>query len=203
MNDYLWDKTGVDTEIEELERSLGVFRSTASRPPRIAPEAPSNSSRLLKVAFPFKFAFAGAGALALLIAAGLAFLAFSSEPRSVSVSYAEPAVDVAPVQIPDAVPSNNTIDVSTVTGRVAVRKSPESRRRALSKPVPVRAITARTSSEPSEDQFASLSAEERHAYDQLMLALSITSSRLKMVQDIADGHPGDLPAAADRSSRSN
>lgn len=38
-----------------------------------------------------------------------------------------------------------------------------------------------------EEQLALLTKEERYAYDQLMLALSITSSRLKMVQDKVNG----------------
>lgn len=53
MNDYLWDKSGApDTDIERLERTLGVFAQSAPPPPLVwaGPVSSSGRSRWLGVA---------------------------------------------------------------------------------------------------------------------------------------------------------
>jgi hypothetical protein len=208
MNQYLWDKTGSDPEIEALESTLASFRPSVSAPPRIAGEEQIAEPvrGFFRIPFAIKFAMAGAAALLILLGVAGAFRLAFIDGSKASIDFSGPA-KVKAVEIPD-LPSSDGQKYGPAVAR-SVASSPKHENR---KPRRIRVSTASrnsvaktASSDPPADQLASLTAEERHAYDQLMLALSITSSRLRMVQDIADGNEGITPprAGADKSSRSN
>ena len=204
MNDYLWDKTGSDPEIEALESQLVAFRSSVKEPPGIAGDVQSAKSvrGFFRIPITFKFAMAGACALLVLFAAAGPFRFAFSEVSKTSIDFSGPA-RVSAVPIPDAPASDDQKYATDRPSPVRTSARRETRRTPRVRPAAARRDTEiRTSSDLPADQLASLTVEERHAYDQLMLALSITSSRLKMVQDIADGNDGITPAGAgaDKSS---
>ena len=173
--DYLWDKTGSDPEIESLEDLLSGYAYTATPPPRIAKEeAVPFFRRLLdlKVLIPV-----GAAAVAM-IAFGLSFLMRTPAPSSVALpTVAEaPRNITAPPTTPDRSFQSTAIE--------PVLKNTE-----IDRPTVIRAAyRAAVKRTALRHAMPKLTKEEKFAYDQLMLALSITSSKLKIVRDAANGN---------------
>ncbi|HUF03806.1 MAG TPA: hypothetical protein VMM38_06480 [Aridibacter sp.] len=194
--DYLWNRTGTDAEIEDLERKLAPFRLKAKEAPRIMPASEAPSRRR----FGFRLAFAGLSFASVLVAAFTLLIGGDvlTDPASLSVSLENGPSKIVPVEIPEAPSFSSTSEVR----EAAVRTKPVERRATPqidSKPV------LPSAEPPSEDQMAKLTKEEREAYDQLLLALSVTTSSLKLVQDKADGNhlADDAPADAEIPERSN
>jgi len=180
--DYLWDKTGKDQEIERLENMLSVFQYQETDPPvlptttfvPVAEKAPR---------FRFSFAFAFAGPMAaVLIGFGLFWLI----PREREVAVVGPQPPVATVKVPIAnapvSPEQPAQSVSSVSKNDATRPS------FIKHPVPVafkqRNVVAKAVQK--KVRFEDLTQEEKYAYGQLMLALSITSSKLQAVRQTID-----------------
>lgn len=194
--DYLWNRTGTDAGIEDLERKLAPFRLKATEAPRAVPVSEAPSRRR----FGFRLAFAGLS-FASVLAAAFVFLIGGSaltDPGQLSVKMENAPSRVPAVEIPKA-PTASAVPEAL---RTAVNKRPVARRvakRIEREPIPVSAEV------PAEDQMAMLTREEREAYDKLMLALSVTSSSLKLVQAKADGShlAEDVPADAEIPERSN
>jgi hypothetical protein len=68
--DYLWDKTGGDREIEKLENALKAFRYRETAPPAIPAKTVVLEEKPARRFFDFRFAFAfasGAGAILILL----------------------------------------------------------------------------------------------------------------------------------------
>jgi len=189
MNDYLWDKTGSDPEIEELETQLSMFRTARSEAPSIAKaEVAKRSSFAFLSLFRLRTAATLAMSLLIVFAASEVLLTMRKEIPNVSAPLARSGEPAAEIPVPPSTQAfrDTAAELPKRSMRVDSRKPPRARaRQTAAAPETVRA--------PSAAQTASLTAEEREAYDQLMLALSITSSRLKMVQDKADGDSTDGP----------
>ena len=180
MNDeYIWDKTGSDPEIEGLEKALAVFRHREVNPPFPVLMNAKRKTRFASWRMPM--AFAAGITVAALLAALLFQIALTKEPAVVMVVLPEPETPSAPAS--PAI-ENNTAPLPSVhpaaqfaelrrakTGHIARVKDrrPEAK---VQKPYTLAALTN----------------EERFAYRQLMLALSITGSKLKIVQDTIDGN---------------
>ncbi len=170
--EYLWDKTGSDPEIERLEELLSGFRF------REEPAATTNV-----VPFPAKtkgsrqpwiFAMAACVALAV-VSIGIWNLSeFSGEPVSLTA-----------IQMPEGTRPVITADIETpekieMTPKhiLAVKKQKTIARRK-------NAAQAARLRGPRVDPV--LTKEEKYAYGQLMLALAISSSKLQLVQDSING----------------
>lgn len=176
MNDeYLWDKTGSDAEIGGLENELSAFRYHETAVPRMPAQALSLPEKRLKgfLRFGFAFAFAAAAVVAL---SGAWFLFYSNanvgqDAVSAVQPQNEPLADVADI---------NTLQTINIKQPKADQQFVKTRHTNRAEVRTVRTLARKS---PNEHPPVTLTAEEKYAYDQLMLALSITSSKLRIVKD--------------------
>lgn len=187
MNDeYLWNKTGSDPEIENLEKALAVFRYREAAPPRAVDQVTdlAEKHRRFRISFAFAFAFASFAIIATVTAVWLRISSSSSNsenaPEIVFVQESTDARDAPePIVEPKLPPKLNPEGQSRPAGN---------RRRSITATSAAIRTRPKTKDSAPKDTIAALTKEERFAYRQLMLALSITSSKLKIVQDAIDGN---------------
>ena len=203
--DYLWDKTGSDPEIERLEQALMMFRSKETAPPALpAKVLPFPEKIPGKIAektprFRFSFAFAFAACAAIVLITFAVFFQLSNSKTAMSVDSAktvEPETNsetkndsintnranvssIEKAEIPKQVeaPKQITKQIVQETAKQNVVKKHEN---ILAKSRPNKTIAENAA---VKTPAVTLTAEEQNAYDQLMLALSITSSKLNIVKD--------------------
>jgi hypothetical protein len=179
-DDYLWDKTGEDAEIEQLENALKAFRYQETAPP----ELPAKVFEIEKPRRFFRFGFAFAAFASAVVILFAVWLQVSSSKIPVIERVAEisdpkgndkidnkesEVLPVKAVQTPKHFSKPNIIKIRQGVAPV-IRPN-----KAIARNIKVKA--------PTE----TLTAEEKYAYDQLMLALSVTSSSLKLVKDKVEG----------------
>jgi len=172
-NEYLWEKTGEDPEIAKLENALAAFRYREDAPPARAVAVVERNSFRSRLAI----AFAAPAFAAVAIAAGL-WLSYDDETEIIFIHQ-------PPAQETFEKPS----EIRTpVVQPVTQPKQPINRRshgaQFASTRTPQRSQEKVHSRKPAT---VALTQEERYAYHQLMLALSISSSKLKVVQDAING----------------
>ena len=185
--DYLWDKTGApDPEIERLENALAVFRyqktDAPALPAKIIPferKTPRNF---------FRLAFACGACAAIAVICFGVWLQSSSNKIEIAKdsmeTIAPPVNRKAANEIPTKTPDNSfagKAEFPKSTGEpkiIKVKKivQPTERQNKI--------IARKVEGKKSEIK---LTKEEKYAYDQLMLALSITSSKFKLVKDKVSG----------------
>lgn len=205
--DYLWDKSGADPEIEELENALSAFRYQETAPPALPAKVLVFPERAVEKTprrrFSLAFAFAACAA-AILITFGILFQ-LSSNKSAVTIDSArttEPQINkeigkdaFAEVEQLQSSPIGNVEKTATlpqikapkqIAKQTAKQNAIKIRRHISADSRQNKIITDAEIKKPSE----TLTAEERYAYDQLMLALSITGSKLKIVKDKVDGVEG-------------
>ena len=186
--DYLWNKTGSDREIERLEAALAEFRLVDQTPPKIQAGRFAAFSDLLKLRrFSYAFAFSAFAAVIVLLF-GIWSLVRSSESRGQNI---KPEIAFQKV--------DNISNLKTEQTAVSIESEPtvEAPQIHLPKQKPVRRLNRKTDSRQTESlrqdsapagaDSVELTAEERYAYNQLMLALSITSSKLRLVREKVSG----------------
>ena len=180
--DYLWDKTGEDPEIERLENALAVFRYQETD----APELPAKIipfERKTPRSF-FRLAFAFAACAAFVIVSVGALFQFSGEkvdvakdtPEIITPQIVEKNADDTSIRKP-----NDSIIEKVETPKQSVERNFVKIRKSV--PVIVRQNKLIAQNVEIKKQAVKLTKEEKYAYDQLMLALSVTSSTLKKVKD--------------------
>ncbi len=183
--DYLWDKSGKDSEIERLEDALQTFRYRETA----APELPSKMLSLKKEkprwSFKLTFALAAFATLAIIFA-------------GVRLQIPDNKIEVAAIPLENAAPPmvEQISDESSVEKpRYSIIKTRVIPRKSIApKPDKIRKYAA--IAENKSDLIAEhskvkkppvkLTVDEKYAYDQLMLALSITGSKLRLVTDKID-----------------
>jgi len=186
-DDYLWDKTGEDAEIEALENALTAFRFQENAPPALPQTVLTVERRDWRKVFRFGFpAFAALASLAIVFslvwfaltgggkipAAGIA--AKTTELEKAEKSAQDTVIeqrDLLPQPIQSAPPLLKTRSVKVIQKRVP----------------PLRPLKAFQRKPKLKEPAETLTAEERYAYNQLMLALSITGTQLKIVRDKVQG----------------
>ncbi len=184
--DYLWDKTGEDSEIEGLENALQVFRYRETATPELSAKVlPFRKKTSRKI---FHFAMAAAACMTFVAFGLIVWLQVSNNKTVVGENLAETNVQQSNTVFPDVV----TIEkpVSSI-----VEKLQSSKPFFEQKAVKVRQIVSAVNRQKETKSRVSkntkpnvrLTKEEKYAYNQLMLALSITSSKLKMVKDKVEG----------------
>jgi len=182
MNDeYLWQKTGSDPEIEKLEQKLGVLRYREAPLSHPAVEMAVETPGVPRWRISLAFAFAASLIAAMLVA--IVFLRTANKNESDTVFVASPELE-----IPSSPPPAATTDEKKVTPAPAQKVIPQF---ARSKPGMVIRTQPRpdrraNSKYPSPTTVA-LTEEEKYAYRQLMIALSVSSSKLKIVKDSING----------------
>jgi len=191
--DYLWDKTGADPEIENLENALAVFRYKETAPPalpaKIIPfkkESPRRS---------FRFAYAIAACTAFLMIGLGVWFQISTNEIPTQENFAQTIQPQIPETPPNAAivehkaPIVNNAETSPKTTVESPKRisAPKAVRKNKIIPAVVRPTEKKDKNIVAKRSDVQLTKEEQYAYDQLMLALSITSSKLKLVKDKIEG----------------
>jgi hypothetical protein len=205
QEEYLWSKTGAaDPEIERLENALQAFRydAASSAPPVLPAKVVPFRNQSVFSAFSSRRVFR----LTLAFAACAAFVAVLSGVRYQIISndnYPEigaaetivAAKDYAPLPAEELTikESKKTVvnkSFYSAAKKLENQKQPNARKQIKARrsftaiDFPRRKITR--NAEPVK-QIARLTTEEKYAYERLMLALSITSSKFKLVKDKVEG----------------
>lgn len=182
--DYLWDKTGDDPEIKKLEELLAVFQYKETAAP---------ASRTAKIlAFPerprrreYSFAFALAACVTVAIILGIWF----TIPREDQT--ARNLAQTTPPQVKSETPNQTVITKIDNFPAAEIEKvaPPVKQRKLNTRPTlpSVRHARKIVRNVEKANPTVMLTSEEKYAYGQLMLALSITGSKLKIVQDKVNG----------------
>lgn len=202
--DYLWDKTGEDAEIERLENALASFRYRAATTNDAAIVSPLQTAKVEPRAgrfsfgrefspriFSYKFALAASACAAFLLIGFAVRLRISSDKINVADQH---AAVVAPVENasqtaesirvnPNDSPFKNFETDAKSAGRKIVGGKIDSRRQPVAASFSRRRKVSPIEKAPAKIQFTD---EELYAYNQLKLALSIASSKLKLVRDKAE-----------------
>lgn len=184
--DYLWDKTGKDSEIERLETALQAFRYRETAPPELPAKIISLKNEMPRQSFRWWFSFAAFAALAIVLAG----VWFQTSDNKIEVAK-NPLETIAP-PIEKKIPDEQSFakpPFSVIKNRVTPKKSVE--RKIVKTGKLAAAIDGRNYLTAGNSKIKTppvkLTAEEKYAYNQLMLALSITSSQLKLVKDKIEG----------------
>lgn len=169
--DYLWNKTGSDPEVEWLESSLNsyAFKQTSVL------ELPAKQF-IVSAASPSRISFfnfrLGLAAVCVAIAAFAAVWMLVPSGGRLPVIV---AIDLGPQMVPLTAAAG--VELAVDRDMAPIR----------SKIRPQRAISRSSVSNTSRPQTLVLTKEEADAYRQLMTALSVTSTNLKIVKDALHG----------------
>lgn len=204
--DYLWDKTGNDAEIERLENALAAFAYKKTAPPML----PTISANVL----PFKkeparriFPLVCAAAACLAFVAvgfGVLLPAFMNETTNresaKTIESVRRVIDENSKQNVYEPGVNNSPDSNSKETEVSVAGKTESSKPAAKSEIVkarknvrqnVQSLVYRKEAKAERVKAAKaenrLTAEERYAYEQLMLALAVTSSKLKLIKNKVEG----------------
>ena len=198
--DYLWDKTGAaDPEIERLENALAVFRYQADEPPALPAKIIPFERKEPRGFFRLGFAFAACAAFVMISASvwfqfsgGKAEVAKDSTETNSSL-IVEKVADETAVKQPD-----DSIIKKVETPKRSVERSFVKAKKSVRVIDRQNGLSARNVE--IKKPAVRLTKEEKYAYDQLMLALSVTSSTFKKVKDKVEGVE-DETAARSKSGR--
>jgi len=192
MNEeYLWSKKGSDREIETLESLLSEFRFKEDSPPELPAENIVNVSSQFKRRFSWAALFATAA-----VAVVLGMIWISRSTGDIIVDAANTSIPTFPVSTASEKQTEATNSYQPPVQKASLP--------SLKKPRFVKTIfrTRRDMRDPQPTvaKTENLTRDERYAYDRLMLALSITGSKLKVVQDTID-RKGDLDQRSNRNEK--
>lgn len=181
-DDYLWDKTGEDAEIQGLENALAAFRYEETAPPELPQKVFTLEKPKRAKIFQFGFALAAFAATVAVLSVVWFQIAENKIPPVGSVAgFSEPRNENK-INDEDFVKNPEVTPVVKIDNPKPLVKPGVIKIRQKSAPVvgTYKTVLRDTKAkEPAE----TLTAEEKYAYDQLMLALSITGSKLKIVKD--------------------
>lgn len=187
-NDYLWDKKGNDAEIERLENALQAFRYQPTAPPIISQKVLEIEEKPKFNFFSniFRFAFAGAASLAILIISLGLWISFSTNKTVEVGEINSPLVEPTNVETQ----TNVNTKIQLLKDEIDIKKQvePQMIKAKLDRvPKLTKTVFQTKVVKVKTNKSDKLTEEEKDAYNQLILALSITGSRLKEVNDKANG----------------
>lgn len=178
--DYLWNRTGSDSEIERLENALKPLRFAGSVPPRLPAKVAERNKASRRGFFGFWLAPAFAAVAVAIVALAVYWPAsrvtniatgpVDSPVPSAKTAVTKPEEHPAPITVP---PVQKPAPIVTLY-KVPKRRTPR----------PTNLVAVKSVRKAPQ---VKLTKEEEYAYSQLMLALAITSSKLKIVKDTLDG----------------
>jgi len=185
MNEeYLWDKTGKDPEIESLEKALSAFRYKETEPPALPSNVIAFKSEKKSSRKGFLFGLAVAACLAFVVVALGAWLQVSNQqPKGEGLAEME--------LIKENFVSEDDLKI----------KEDETNKQTPIKPIAKirKAVVAPLSETQARSNKVKLTKEEQYAYDQLMRALTITSSKLNLVKKKVQGEEEQKTAVKEGS----
>ncbi|MEK7725085.1 MAG: hypothetical protein AAB336_12090, partial [Acidobacteriota bacterium] len=175
-----------DKEIERMENALKGFRFQPTAPP-ILPVNILQSEEKPKFGFfanYFKFAMAGFACLAILLAGFGIFLRVSNNEIEDVADLSKPIV--TPIKLGNPVEPKviDPIIKPPAIGQNIVKKINQPN--PVSVPRTTKLVFRKTEPKVKPMKEIKLTTEEKFAYEQLMLALSITGKQLKEVKDKAN-----------------
>jgi len=190
--DYLWDKSGDDAEIRQLENALRAFRYRETAPPALPQKVLTLEKPSPRRFFRFGFRFGLPAFASLVTVLSLVWFQFGGTVPAVEIVAHHDAppekvktADDSFTTPPVPAPPDFTVRGTTENPPATVRQNIVKIRRTVTPAA--RHKKANRHGNQTEAPPEALTAEERYAYDQLMLALSITGSQLKIVQDKING----------------
>ena len=179
MNDeYLWEKRGESSEIERLEDLLAVYRYEETGPPPLpALNIVSAEKKTSPWRIYFQFAFGAAAVAVILFAVWFGFATRRPESNAI--------VETGRPRIMESVPTSPTtpdtpLDATSDTGRpvrVVARVKRQMHRLRTRRNETAAFVAANKPVQPR------LTKEEKYAYSQLLLALSIAGAKFQQAQD--------------------
>ena len=211
--DYLWDKTGNDSDIENLENALKVFRQKDTTPPVLPTKNLSINKKDSKETFNKIFSFAFATTLTTaclaLVAFSLGFLQFSNtsekELATIKPNIESPQEKIEiPPKVIDIETKNRKTNLPIQTKvkfpkKTIKPKKIKVKKRALRKIPPNKPIIKKPLRKKASTTTAiKITKEERDAYNQLMRALAITSSQFKKVSNKIKGIEEEKPVIKEK-----
>ena len=178
--DYLWDKTGEDAEIEKLENALMAFRYQESAPPELPAKVFEIEKQKPRRFFQFGFAFAAFASVVVIL------FAVWFQVSSSKILVIESVAEINEPQNADKIkePTIESVKVVNVPKQLS-KPSAIKIRQTVAPTIRPNKLFARYKKVKAPTE--TLTAEEKYAYDQLMLALSVTSSSLQIVKDKVEG----------------
>jgi hypothetical protein len=176
-HDYLWSKTGHDADVEGLERLLAEFRFDGKSEPQLPATNTIPVGRTSKRRFVLGLSFAASMAALVVVA----FWITRAPLTSVATGGHNPESISETVDTRD----DDRVVYPVADRRKDVVSMAEPSNLSRPKTNDVRSKLNRNV-HAAKVEKAQLTKEEKFAYDRLMLALSITGSKLKVVQDTID-----------------
>lgn len=181
MNEeYLWDKRGTDSEIEGLEELLSPLRYVPVPPPGLRPAKTPAFGWLAAWITPRAGVFAATATLVFAIAIawqGTNIRQTNEQAASNVPSVIEKERALLVPTNPDPPPPARPNDEMAVTTALHIPMQRAAKRSTVS--------TKRL--KPRRQRDDRITKEELQAYEQVMLALSIASDKLKIVSEAANG----------------
>ncbi len=194
MNEnYLWDKSGEDAEIEKLENALSVFRYEETAPPALPAKILEFEPRRAK--FSPRLIFAFAACLTIFAVSSAIWLNVFKQHTNAEISAAQS--EISPIAAPSpSLPKENIVMAKiiengrknpegkySIPSKIVFKKFADQAAIAVNKPVKIKFV--KKIIEPPKIT-TDLTKDELYAYQQLMTALSITSDKLRLVKDKAE-----------------
>jgi hypothetical protein len=182
QEEYLWNKTGEDPEIERLENALAMFRYVETEPPALPAKIIPFERKTSRGFFRLAFGFATFASLPI-VCLGVWFQ-FSGGKIEVANDLPKTVETPIVARVQNEIPAENPV-VPAVKKITSPKHSIEPKVLKIKKAIPAIARQNNLIARRNEIKkpAVKLSEEEKYAYSQLMLALSITSSKLKLVED--------------------
>jgi hypothetical protein len=183
--DYLWDKSGKDSEIERLEDALQTFRYRETAAPELPAKMFSLKKEKPRRSFKLTFAFAAFATLAIVFAGvRLQIPDNKIEVAAIPLEFsAPPVVEKISDESLTEKPRYSIIKTRVTQKKAVAPKIKKSKR--ITTAIEVRDNLTAAKAEIKKSAIK-LTVDEKYAYDQLMLALSITGSKLRLVTDKID-----------------
>ena len=184
MNEnYLWDKSGEDREIENLENALRQFGYRETAPPILPAKIIPFNAKTPRRFFQFASAFAACA-----IAAAIVSVIWLTVSRPFSTL--ETAATVQTNRMPQLKAAEVAPAIDSPVESVAAPKNSAARKAfkiiKTARPIQAKSELIARNIKP-QIKTVKLTDEEKFAYGQLLLALSITGEKLKIVKDKAEG----------------
>ena len=183
-DDYLWDKSGADAEIEKLETQLRMFRYQATAPPALSSGEPTQ-----RASRNYRNLYAVAACIMLMMILLGVWLQSSIKTNTAQKISAELTMPDNDLLIPNdlPVPGAPAATPEKIVASKRFSKAKTLNHKKIERPITPSDKLLASNHKPLKQPAVTLTKKEKYAYDQLMLALSITSSKLKMVKDKAAG----------------